>query len=83
MISRDSFNHFVRGNEQCLRYCEAERFRGLSRSNIAGPRDARSAFVRLKVDVIVTWGTASVLAVKQAEAAKIITLADAAYGPAV
>src|SRR6266403_2560853 len=61
MNSRDSFNHFVRGNEQCLRYCEAERFRGLSRSNIAGPRDARSAFVRLKVDVIVTWGTASVL----------------------
>jgi hypothetical protein len=29
MNSRDSFNHFVRGNEQCLRYCEAERFRGL------------------------------------------------------
>ena len=27
MNSRDSFNHFVRGNEQCLRYCEAERFR--------------------------------------------------------
>jgi hypothetical protein len=25
VISRDSFNHFVRGNEQCLRYCEAER----------------------------------------------------------
>src|SRR5262249_1991168 len=25
----DSFNHFVRGNEQCLRYSEAERFCGL------------------------------------------------------
>jgi hypothetical protein len=29
MNSRASFNHFVRGNEQCLRYCEAERLRGL------------------------------------------------------
>ena len=26
MNSRDSFNHFVRGNEQCLRYCEAAYF---------------------------------------------------------
>jgi hypothetical protein len=29
MNSRDPFNHFVCGNEQCLRYCEAERIRGL------------------------------------------------------